>query len=381
VVICHFIQNPVKERCNNNCVCTRSNGTQEKEQKRGQMKRTLLSLSTSVASSSLGQKVLAKHFGDLGETLMNNLSGALQAHYGDSDGQKIVGNLLGMILQISILIDEGVITSQHLSPTTEALRQVATVLSDACLRKVRQEDDVKEITGAVVELVTKLDQCVEKHVKKESRAAFRQTVDAVADADFLNNLIEVDAFETHKREIGVCLAMILNRMNIAKHQREAEASDEKGFTSDQKSQLDKYGDRPDFKTFMKEPLLKAYFVEFLTRVDLMKLLQYLQLVDDYRATGNKDGRNRKANLIAKKFLESGGANYLSEQVISESTRTKLLESLAEVSIKSPGGGKSGPRPNLFDESVKELNVYMENIFNTEFASSPEFRKFQNGEKI
>eukprot|EP00475_Leptophrys_vorax_P041567 TRINITY_DN78348_c0_g1_i1.p1 TRINITY_DN78348_c0_g1~~TRINITY_DN78348_c0_g1_i1.p1 ORF type:complete len:350 (-),score=104.77 TRINITY_DN78348_c0_g1_i1:41-1090(-) len=346
------------------------------------VKRTLLSLSTSVASSSLGQKVLSKHFGDLGESLMNNLSGSLQIYYGESDGRAVVGNLLGMILQISILVDEGVLTSVHLQPSAESLRQVATVLSDACLRKTRQEDDVKEVTGAVNELMVKLDACLEKHLKKETRGAFKDTVDSITDGSFLESLLSLDEYESYRKEIGVCLAMMLNRMNIAKQQKEAESSDEKGFSQEQKAALEKYGDmkdKPDFNAFMKEPFLKVYFVEFMTRVDLMKLLQFLQLVDDYRATGNKDGRLRKANIICKKFLEAGAASYLSEQVISLDSRAKISDAVDDVQSKPPSQ-RTGPRPNLFDQSVKEVTAFMENIFNIEFSQSPEFRRFQNGEK-
>jgi hypothetical protein len=190
-------------------------------------------------------------------------------------------------------------------------------------------------------------------------STFSDAFDLLSVVGYLYSLISGSSAS----ELGGLLAVALNQASLLKHQREAER-DALGPSADEKKALfeSRKAHSPSYDEFTLDPVKKRYWLEYCHRVGLMYLIGFIQQVEDYRSTGNKVLRGKKADRICSKYLGGGGGVVFVESVV--------------VDVRS-----GQYRPGLFDECVLAADRHLRAAFVSGFVSSVEYSSWVSGEHL
>jgi hypothetical protein len=148
-------------------------------------------MSSKTASSSIGQSVIVQSLGDNGEEIFLLLKLALKEHFGVKRSEDIITDCLIIALKTKILLDEKILTYNHLAPAEKQAR-------DFCFQAVKDlqiakdfpgKVDVKNISLTIKNFRSAIVQVLEPFIRSKNLQKVDKVLSAFAELPFLDYLL------------------------------------------------------------------------------------------------------------------------------------------------------------------------------------------------
>jgi len=353
--------------------------------------RSKKSLSSKVSNSKIGRKVIVQLYGDDGENLFHGIKNAASKFYGDGSGEDIEKAVLKFVMKVKILFDENLInasnTEELQDPTFKFVFQFLHDLEVSHTNKV----NATHSSRALIQVIELASTVFSPHMQKKNIDKFTEMFMKLANADFLDHLLNAAEYHELRSEVYSMLKILSANVRFrSSHQvsycMSANCSQTAvrsiGFfrgcgycVGHHIAYFRPVFENPGLHRFLYDERNAKFFFDFLKDYEYevkddgpLRHYGFLTTASEFANTTAKSGRLRSANLIVKKFFASDAPQSLPLDAKIKEDIIGKIGSRTEDDARLP--------TDFFSEAIDQSFAELIKLFNDQFLKSVHFDRFK-----
>eukprot|EP00475_Leptophrys_vorax_P022379 TRINITY_DN30458_c0_g1_i1.p1 TRINITY_DN30458_c0_g1~~TRINITY_DN30458_c0_g1_i1.p1 ORF type:complete len:395 (-),score=127.79 TRINITY_DN30458_c0_g1_i1:72-1256(-) len=348
-------------------------------------------LSSKVSSSKIGRKVIVQLYGDDGEQLFHGIKAAASKFYGADTGEEIEKAVLKFVMKVKILFDENLVNAQNTEelqdPTFKFVFQFLHDLEMSHATQVTAAHSSRALTH-VVELASIV---FAPHMQKKNIDKFSEMFLKLANADFLNQLLNAAEFTELRAQVYSMLKILSSNVRLRSSHQVSYCMSANcnqiavrslGFfrgcgycVGHHIAYFRPVFESPGLHRFLYDERNAKFFFDFLKDLEYeskddsaLRHYNFLTTASEFANTTAKSGRLRSANLIVKKFFVADAPQSLPLDLKFKEEIINKIASRTEDDARLP--------TDFFAEAIDLSFAELNKIFSEQFLKSVHFDRFK-----